>query len=116
MKENKNNPGKVFFNRRPFAGITQTNWKSQPPSRGHLPYKVGGKTFFPGNSANRGDYDAICKLLSTLKDIRCHICWQCSVSKVYDKNNKEYKVSRGMTLAQVEELIIEIRKINESNG
>ena len=88
--------------------------KSYRPGQGHLPYKVGSKTFFPGSRQDRGDYRAICEFLSTIKDVRCHICWHCSVSKVYDKNNMEYKVSRGMTLVQVKDLILEIRKINES--
>ena len=88
------------------------SWKGLPTTNRLASYKVGDKTFFPGRMDNMGDYTNICRFLSTLKDVRCHVCWKCSVSKVYDKNNKEYKVSRGMTLESVKELVEEIRKIN----
>ena len=84
---------------------------TQPVKR-PMPHNVGGKTFKPSGMLNSGEYTSICKYLSELKDVRCSVCWQCPVSKVYDKNNAEYKVTKGMTLEQVKQLVEGVRKIN----
>lgn len=75
-------------------------------------YKVGGRSFNPNKLANLGDYNNICNYLELATDIRRHICRNCGASKIYDKNNKEYKISRSMTLQDAEFIVVEIRKLN----
>lgn len=43
------------------------------------------------------------------------LCFGCAFSKLYDKNNKEYRIhNRYATLEGVKAIVEEIRKINES--
>lgn len=47
-----------------------------------------------------------------VEGMRKHLCFSCLFVKLYDKNNKEYKISRTMRLAQVKEVVEQIRKVN----
>ena len=40
------------------------------------------------------------------------LCFSCAFVKLYDKNNKEYKISRTATLESVKLIIEGIKKIN----
>lgn len=47
-----------------------------------------------------------------VEGMRKHLCFSCAFVKLYDKNNKQYKVSRTMTLTQVKDIVEGIRKVN----
>lgn len=45
-------------------------------------------------------------------DIVKRLCYGCPIHKLYDKNNKSYKVTRLNTLDEVKTVVEAIRKIN----
>lgn len=47
-----------------------------------------------------------------VEGMRKHLCFSCAFVTLYDKNNKQYRISRTSTLEQVKEIIQEIIKIN----
>ncbi len=65
-----------------------------------------------GQSGQTGNWTMVCNFLSSIKDVRIHICYGCGFAKLYDKNNVEYKARRMDKLSDVEALVEKIRKIN----
>lgn len=55
-------------------------------------------------------------LIVFVEGMRKHLCFGCRMSKLYDKNNKEYKVdNRYSTLSEAMAIVEEIKKVNESD-
>lgn len=78
------------------------------------PYRVGRVTLNPGRVLNTGDWIAVNTFLQKQDDIKKRLCIGCSAGRIYDNNGKEYKISRSNTLKEIELLVEEIRKINNS--
>lgn len=71
-----------------------------------------GKTFSP--SPKQQERMRVIEYLQRLEfeGLRKHLCFSCAFATLYDKNNKQYKISRTNTLAEVKAIVEVIRKIN----
>lgn len=49
-----------------------------------------------------------------VEGMRKALCFSCSFVKLYDKNNKEYFISRTATLQYVKAIVEEIKKVNSN--
>lgn len=70
-----------------------------------------GKRVDPGEQTKVRNY----LLQIVVEGMRKHLCFGCSFSRLYDKNNKEYRINnRTATVDQVRTIVEEIRKVNAS--
>lgn len=74
-----------------------TPFKSSFPPQGYI---SPSKRFF-GKDIGVPNWSKICTYLSSVKDVRIHICYGCGFAKLYDKNNVEYKARRMDKIADV---------------